>query len=65
MPEEDTVSGHELHRVLEEETAAAAAAAAGGPGAPLSSAGLPVAALGGNPAVRESDGDGAEVAPVV
>lgn len=63
MPEEDTVSGHELRRVLEEETAAAAAA--GGPGAPLSSAGLPVAALGGNPAVRESDGDGAEVAPVV
>lgn len=61
MPEEDTVSGHELRRVLEEE----AAAAAGGPGAPLSSAGLPVAALGGNPAVRESDGDGAEVAPVV
>lgn len=59
MPEEDTVSGHELRRVLEEETAA------GGPGAPLSSAGLPVAALGGNPAVRESDGDGAEVAPVV
>lgn len=63
MPEEDTVSGHELRRVLEEETAAAVAA--GGPGAPLSSAGLPVAALGGNPAVRESDGDGAEVAPVV
>lgn len=62
MPEEDTVSGHELRRVLEEETAAAAV---GGPGAPLSSAGLPVAALGGNPAVRESDGDGAEVAPVV
>lgn len=64
MPEEDTVSGHELRRVLEEE-AAAAAAVAGGPGAPLSSAGLPVAALGGNPAVRESDGDGAEVAPVM
>lgn len=60
MPEEDTVSGHELRRVLEEEMAAA-----GGPGAPPSSAGLPVAALGGNPAVRESDGDGAEVAPVV